>query len=111
MIITEKDGIGRPLNGPSGSGTHLVKIKSENFFKLNPNIKLKLNSKNIKGEDKSFELIIQDRWRFLSKESEDGKFSFYKISDLKRLNSSLGDKDGLFKKPTSTNPGEIEILK
>ena len=111
MIITEKDGIGRPLNGPSGSGTHLVKIKSENFFKLNPNIKLKLNSKNIKGEDKSFELIIQDRWRFLSKESEDGKFSFYKISDLKRLNSSLGDKDGLFKKPTSTNPGEIEFLK
>ena len=111
MIITEKDGIGRPLNGPSGSGTHLVKIKSENFFKLKPNTKLKLNSKNIKGEDKSFELIIQDRWRFLSKESEDGKFSFYKISDLKRLNSALGDKDGLFKKPTSTNPGEIEILK
>ena len=112
MIITEKDGIGRPLNGPSGSGTHLVKIKSENFLNyLKPNTKLKLNSKNINGEDKSFELTIQDRWRFLSKESEDGKFSFYKISDLKRLNSSLGDKDGLFKKPTSTNPGEIELLK
>ena len=112
MIITEKDGIGRSLNGPSGSGTHLVKIKSENFLNyLKPNTKLKLNSKNINGEDKSFELTIQDRWRFLSKESEDGKFSFYKISDLKRLNSSLGDKDGLFKKPTSTNPGEIEFLK
>jgi hypothetical protein len=112
MKIVEKDGIGRPLNGPSGSGTHLVKIKSENFLNyLKPNTKLKLNSKNINGEDKSFELTIQDRWRFLSKESEDGKFSFYKISDLKRLNSSLGDKDGLFKKPTSTNPGEIELLK
>jgi hypothetical protein len=112
MKIVEKDGIGRPLNGPSGSGTHLVKIKSENFLNyLKPTNKIKLNSKNINGEDKSFELIIQDRWRFLSKESEDGKFSFYKISDLKRLNSSLGDKDGLFKKLTSINPGEIELLK
>jgi len=112
MKIVEKDGIGRPLNGPSGSGTHLVKIKSENFLNyLKPTNKIKLNSKNINSEDKSFELIIQDRWRFLSKESEDGKFSFYKISDLKRLNSSLGDKDGLFKKLTSINPGEIELLK
>lgn len=109
MIITEKDGIGKPLNGPSGSGTYLVKIKSLNNLK--PTNKIKLNSKNINGEDKSFELTIQDRLRFLSKESEDGKFSFYKISDLKRLNSSLGNKDGLFKNPTSTNPGEIELLK
>ena len=112
MKIVEKDGIGRPLNGPSGSGTHLVKIKSENFLNyLKPTNKIKLNSKNINDEDKSFELIIQDRWRFLSKESEDGKFSFYKISDLKRLNSSLGNKDGLWTNPPSINPGEIELLK
>lgn len=109
MKIVEKDGIGKSLNGPSGSSTHLVKLESSKFFNLKPVNNLKLNSKNTNGEDKSFELTIQDKYMFLSKES-DGKWSFYKLSDFNRLNSLLSSDSKMgFKKPTSVNPGEIEF--
>jgi len=110
MTIVEKDGVGKPLAGPSGSGLHLTKIEVSEFLKLKPTSKIKINSKNVKGEEKEFQLSIENRL-FLSKEVEGGKWSFYKISDFDKLNRLLNDTNMGFKKPSSINPGKIEFLK
>jgi hypothetical protein len=109
MTIVEKDGIGRPMNGPSGSGLHLTKIGVNEFLKLKVGNKIKINSKNINSEDKTFQLTI-DKRLFLSKEGEGNKWSFYKISDFDKLNRLLNDTKMGFKKPLSINPGKIEFL-
>ena len=110
MTIVEKDGIGKPLAGPSGSGLHLTKIEVSEFLKLKPSSKIKINSKNVKGEEKEFQLSIENRL-FLSKGLEGDKWSFYKISDFNKLNLLFNDVKMGFKKPSSINPGKIEFLK